>query len=110
MNHEKPVRFPDGSFVPEIANVVKLKVPHTIDNTKIVANAHRRWTAADARRLRCASPSDFVVLYCAKGEHFDSEAKWANRNSHKRISGGGTNVIFGDTHVEWVKGTEIKGW
>jgi len=110
MNHAGKVRFPDGTEVSEISNMVTLKVPQTIENTKIVANAHRKWIAADARRLRCASPGDFVVVYCAKGEYFESNGKWANPKSHKGSSGGGTNVIFGDTHVEWVKGTQIHGW
>jgi len=32
-----------------------------------------------------------------------------NLNSHRSNLGGGTNALFADTHVEWVKGTQI-GW
>jgi len=35
--------------------------------------------------------------------------RMTNPNSHRRIQGGGTNVIFTNAHVEWVKGTQV-GW
>ncbi|MHC4443307.1 MAG: type II secretion system protein [Planctomycetota bacterium] len=110
MNHAGKVVCPDGSTIPEISGMVHLKVPQTVANTQIVANSHRRWTAPDAHRLRCASYSDITVLYCAKGEHFEGNGKWANRKSHLSSTGGGTNAVFGDTHVEWVKGTQLRGW
>jgi prepilin-type processing-associated H-X9-DG protein len=32
---------------------------------------------------------------------------WANIGSHKQADRGGTNALFGDTHVEWVAGNQI---
>ena len=33
----------------------------------------------------------------------------ANIGSHRTGQGGGTNVIFADTHVDWVRGAQV-GW
>jgi len=70
---------------------------------------HRKWTASDARRLRSASLSELTALWCVQGEWAGFEYQINNRNGHRTNNGGGTNAVFADTHVEWVKGTEI-GW
>ncbi len=76
---------------------------------------HRKWKDADARDKRnCASLADLVSIFCAQGEHmvFSGKANWVardNMGSHKTTLGGGTNIIFADSHVEWVLGTRM-GW
>jgi len=70
---------------------------------------HRRWTIAEARAVELASLSDFTVAWCAMGEHLALGNLRYNVGSHRGSQGGGSNAIFADTHVEWVKGTRI-GW
>jgi len=50
-----------------------------------------------------------TALYCAHGEIDESlpNNRIYNYGSHKRSNRGGTNVLFGDTHVEWVQGSQI---
>ncbi len=74
-------------------------------------NRHRRWTVSDVRQYGGASLSDAYVSVCGKGEHM---VQWGgnkvmNRFSHRTSGGGGTNAIFADTHVQWVKGLRIGG-
>jgi prepilin-type N-terminal cleavage/methylation domain-containing protein len=74
---------------------------------------HRKWTVADARSVKSASLSDLTALFCAQGEHMvhqnDSRVGRVNMRGHRKDVVGGTNVMFTDTHVEWVEGTRI-GW
>jgi prepilin-type N-terminal cleavage/methylation domain-containing protein len=70
---------------------------------------YRKWTTADARRVRSGSLSNVTVVYCAQGEHMELGLIRWNVNSHRRSRSGGTNAIFADTHVEWVPGKQI-GW
>ncbi len=75
-------------------------------------NRHRKWSIGEARGISAASFSDVTVLFCAQGEYMvkfsNSPPIWRrNINSHRSGSGGGTNAIFADTHVSWVKGTRI---
>jgi prepilin-type processing-associated H-X9-DG protein len=53
--------------------------------------------------------SERTALYCAHGEIDDSDPfnQVYNYGSHKRGNKGGTNVLFGDCHVEWVQGSQI---
>ncbi|UCD30701.1 MAG: type II secretion system protein [Planctomycetota bacterium] len=114
-NRMKPQHYPneniyfyDGKRLPFISNSVKLDHPQ---KCRVSANAHRRWTASDMRRLRCASTSEITVAICCMGEHFTQRgSQRINRGSHRTANGGGTNAIFGDSHVEWVKGTQICWW
>jgi hypothetical protein len=78
---------------------------------KHLKNTHRRWTVSDVRRHGGASLSDAYVSVCGRGEHMVQWGgnKVANRDSHRTSQGGGTNAIFADTHVQWVKGLRIGG-
>lgn len=56
-----------------------------------------------------------TIVYCEQGQN-DSHSTGSNAHngiynygSHKKGSSGGTNVLMGDTHVEWVEGTQV-GW
>jgi prepilin-type processing-associated H-X9-DG protein len=76
-------------------------------------NRHRTWTAAEARRVHSGSLSETTVVFCAQGEHMglinSSGGTLYNPESHRTSAGGGTNVMFADTHVGWVKGRQV-GW
>lgn len=72
-------------------------------------NAHRKWELADARRRNSSSLSEMTVIYCAQGNHMEFGREIWNPDGHKTGAGGGTNVVFADTHVEWVVGTQV-GW
>jgi len=54
--------------------------------------------------------SERTALYCAHGEIDESlpNNRIYNYGSHKRSNRGGTNVLFGDIHVEWVQGSQIN--
>lgn len=102
--------FADGTPVPTIEGSL---LPGTgpKDSAK---SAYRRWTSGDVKRLRSGSMSTSAVAFCAAGEHIlgdqpNQRIGRANVGSHRRTGGGGTNVVFADTHVEWVRGTQI-GW
>lgn len=92
------------------------------NNTKPdVINATRRWEISDGRftpdstkQVPIGQPSVAMVSWCILGESMDwqgSGSKWTrvNLGSHRGSSGGGTNVLFADGHVKWVKGTRL-GW
>ncbi len=70
---------------------------------------HRRWTDGEARLQKAAGLGGVTVIYCAIGEHMEMGSRRIDMGSHRTSTGGGTNAIFGDTHVEWVRGTRI-GW
>lgn len=74
-------------------------------------NKHRRWTSSDVNKLGGASLSDAYVTACGAGEHMIQWGgnKVENRFSHRTAQGGGTNAIFADTHVQWVKGLRVGG-
>ena len=70
---------------------------------------HRRWTDAEARLKQGGSLGAVTIVYCAIGEHVEMGSRRIDVGSHATGAGGGTNTIFGDTHVEWVRGPQI-GW
>ena len=72
-------------------------------------NLARRWDDGDARRVKSASLSDVTVIFCAQGEHLGRGPDIINPDSHHTGKGTGTNAVFADSHVEWVRGTRI-GW
>jgi prepilin-type N-terminal cleavage/methylation domain-containing protein/prepilin-type processing-associated H-X9-DG protein len=93
-NHLKSVRNPSGYD----RGSLKLK------------NTHRDWTSDTRdRELKSGGLSELTVLYCAQGQRMGLEQQYWNIGSHKRNGMGGTNVVFADSHVEWVKGT-LVGW
>jgi prepilin-type N-terminal cleavage/methylation domain-containing protein len=73
-------------------------------------DTHRDWSV-DARdkAYRSAGLSDLTVLFCGLGQRMGLDEQYHNIGSHRRNGEGGTNAIFADTHVEWVRGTQI-GW
>jgi hypothetical protein len=72
-------------------------------------NKHRQWTKADAQRVKTSSLSEVTVIYCAQGNYLGRTPDRMNPESHRTSLGAGTNTVFADSHVEWVKGTQI-GW
>ncbi|MHC4445044.1 MAG: type II secretion system protein [Planctomycetota bacterium] len=79
---------------------------------------HRKWSAKEAQKIGASSLSDATIFFCGSGQTVnyptDKDAdrsihKIVNFGSHRSTLGGGTNATFADTHVEWVKGTQI-GW
>ena len=102
--------FPDGTDIPPVPGAID---DGSATGRRAVLNAHRNWTDADARRLRCASLSDMTILSCGRGESrakgTDALSSVVNPGTHRRSLGGGTNAVFADTHVEWVQGSRI-GW
>jgi type II secretory pathway pseudopilin PulG len=82
---------------------IRQSIPKNLDNR------HRKWLPSTAQRLRSASLSDATVLYCAQGKCMSLHYGIRNIDSHRSSTGGGTNTIFADSHVEWVKGEQI-GW
>ncbi|UCD29538.1 MAG: hypothetical protein JSV03_03390, partial [Planctomycetota bacterium] len=77
-------------------------------------NRHRKWALGDVRRVKSSSMSDVTVSFCFQGTNMgfkghDTYPIIRNPRSHRIGKGSGTNAIFGDTHVEWVKGYRI-GW
>jgi prepilin-type N-terminal cleavage/methylation domain-containing protein/prepilin-type processing-associated H-X9-DG protein len=69
---------------------------------------HRKWGDADIRRLKSGSLSDLTIAYCFMGEHVELGRYWWHVGSH-RMNEGGTNALFADGSVRWVRGTRI-GW
>ena len=59
---------------------------------------------SNTRRL-----SERSALYCAHGEIDESlpTARIINYGSHNKQGKGGTNVVFGDSHVDWIQGSQI---
>ncbi len=78
-------------------------------NADKLKNLHRKWSAADARRVASSSLSDVTMIYCSRGHFLALHRTILNPGSHLGSTGAGTNAIFADSHVEWVKGTQI-GW
>jgi len=70
---------------------------------------HRQWKPNDAHRLRSASLSELTTVFCAKGMFTQLHYQITNPDGHRSNRGSGTNVIFADAHVEWIKGTQV-GW
>jgi hypothetical protein len=68
------------------------------------------WMQSNPRRFSNQPRiSERTALYCAHGEIDESVAnRIFNYGSHKRGNRGGTNVLFGDIHVEWVQGSQIS--
>lgn len=105
-----PATFTDGTSVPSIPN------SYNYTDSK-VKTAYRQWTTGDLRRLRSGSFSLSTIAYCAAGESVlagqpNGRVGWANPGSHRKSgtgTEGGTDVIFADTHVEWVMGKQV-GW
>lgn len=72
-------------------------------------NKHRKWSPGDARAMSASSLSDCSIVFCAQGSYLSLQQVYNNPNSHQTFEGPGTDVLFADTHVEWVKYTRI-GW
>lgn len=53
--------------------------------------------------------ADKTSLYCSQGEWLVGDDRLFNYQSHARGGFGGSNALFGDTHIEWVQGSQI-GW
>jgi len=75
--------------------------------------AYRQWKFGKAPGAVSASASTAAVLYCSQGEHLlvnpgGGRVAMENQGSHKKGRRGGTNVIFADSHVEWVKGSRLN--
>ena len=76
-----------------------------------------KWSRTQLARTNAGSLSEAAVVYCEQGQYdCYADPKWGNPangvynyGSHKKASVGGTNVVMGDTHVEWVDGTRV-GW
>ncbi|UCD28601.1 MAG: prepilin-type N-terminal cleavage/methylation domain-containing protein [Planctomycetota bacterium] len=78
-------------------------------NRKNTDFLNRKWTTGNAQFVGAASVSETTVIHCHGGMNLSYNRKVRNRQSHRTSQGGGTNAVFADSHVEWVKGTQI-GW
>jgi prepilin-type N-terminal cleavage/methylation domain-containing protein/prepilin-type processing-associated H-X9-DG protein len=68
------------------------------------------WMESNPRRFsNVPRLSVRTAIYCAHGEIDESlpHNRIINYGSHKKGNRGGTNVVFGDSHVEWVQGSQI---
>lgn len=81
---------------------------------------HRKWSSHDAKAAGRGSLGEMTTIFCAQGEfmsmlYYPSISTscppmrpfWANIGSHRRTERGGTNALFADNHVEWVRGDQI---
>jgi len=82
-------------------------------NNKNGFNRHRKWSAQEAQRVDAPSLSEASIIFCIQGMSMgpgsSSLGKIRNTESHRSNMGGGTNLVFADSHVEWVRGTQV-GW
>jgi len=74
-----------------------------------IYNKHRKWNTRELKRIKSTSFSDVTILYCMLGNFLSTNRHIHNPGSHRSSLGGGTVATFADTHVEWVKHTQI-GW
>ena len=81
----------------------------TLDNSPV------KWSSKQLKRIAAAGMAQATILYCEQGQT-DSHTGGPivgngvyNYGSHKKSGTGGTNVVFGDSHVGWVTGTRV-GW
>jgi prepilin-type processing-associated H-X9-DG protein len=81
----------------------------TSNNYARLNNLHRKWTTRCVQRVHAASLADVTIISCNQGEALGRNFRLYNPGSHRTGQGGGTNVLFGDTHVGWVKGRQV-GW
>jgi prepilin-type N-terminal cleavage/methylation domain-containing protein len=72
---------------------------------------YRKWTSNDSRRLQAASLSSLTAIHCGQGSWlgFGDSPVVYNLGSHRNGAKAGTDVVFADTHVEWVEASRI-GW
>lgn len=95
-------------------------------STELTSKLHRQWGNGDLVRtyknqeIRVAgSLAEFTTVFCARGEHNinagggapGTSRFWGRKNidSHKVGQEGGTSVLMGDGHIEWIEGTRV-GW
>lgn len=82
------------------------------------SNSHVRWNRRSLNRVNASNLADVTIIYCARGEFTpfpyppsldnpSGTTRRCNMGSHKRSGVGGTNAVFGDTHIEWIPGTQI---
>lgn len=82
----------------------------------ILRDKNIRWTTGRASKIGASTMSQATVVWCGQGE-FTQHSGGAtapvttvvNFGSHPIGNQGGTNVVFADSHVEWVAGSQI-GW
>jgi len=85
------------------------------DLTAAFHNKHRKWDLGDLRRLQAPSMSDVTTVFCFQGTNLGFKGGTPSLpiirdpESHRTNLGSGTIALFGDVHVEWVKGLRI-GW
>jgi len=99
------------NYVPPSAKYIKDQPRKPVNGVPIntLTYYHRRWKSNDARRLRSGSLSELTTIFCSMGNFMQLMYEIYNPEGHRGNSGPGTNVVFADAHVEWVKGTRV-GW
>ena len=70
---------------------------------------YRRWTSTAARNVGTSGLSEVSVLHCVAGEYMAGGASWiyGYNGGHVKGDSTGTILVFADTHVEWVIGSQV---
>jgi len=103
------MKLSGGYYLPEYEPPTFLRGNGKASRIAKIYNKHRRWDTKDAQSVKSASLSEVTTTYCMLGKFISYEYKLHNPDSHRTNLGGGSVASFADSHVEWIKGTQI-GW
>ncbi|MEN6385032.1 MAG: type II secretion system protein [Phycisphaerales bacterium] len=81
--------------------------PSSEEGFNIIKDIPVRWGSAATKAVKGVGTSGVTVALCIQGQSDGWLDYVYNYGSHKKKGIGGTNVIFIDTHVEWVPGTQV---
>lgn len=76
-----------------------------------------RWGRDELARVRAGSLAEAMILKCERGEFLATAGSYNpsniyggvyNYNSHRKQGRGGSNVLFADGHIEWIRGSQLR--